>query len=311
MPPPIPHAFRSRFAKACNRGRRRSFTWTTSASGEDWTVKLETSQFDPLLGETYVQFAWKGLKHQLSQGAGAWTLPEGRRTSYYKLIDSAMPKPPAADAHESDFFDGIDTSLPGLASRLGADETKVPWLRPQLDAIAKTVADASAAAEKNSQAAAKPLLTGLSLTRALISKVESSELSAVEKADLLADLRTKQEQFEQAANLALGLDLGVGPGTPDGRPMAETFSTGEGDVLAAVITAGKSFLLMAKLHNGSSLPSGSEAVHAGCSAGLEVRAVHGPSAQAACPRRRLRAHLSGHASSGCAADQGVLPSQRS
>jgi len=223
-------------------------------SGEDWTVQLETSRFDPLLGETYMQFAWKGLKHQLSQGAGAWTLPEGRRTSYYKLIDSAMPKPPAADAHESDFFDGIDTSLPGLVSRLGADETKAPWLRPQLEAIAKTVADASAAAERNSQAAAKPLLAGLSLTRALISKVEISELSAVEKADLLADLRTKQEQFEQAANLALGLDLGVGPGTPDGRPMAETFSTGEGDVLAAVITAGKSFLLMAKLHNGSSLP---------------------------------------------------------
>ena len=62
-------------------------------TGEDWTVQLETSQFDPLLGETYVQFAWKGLKHQLSQGAGSWTLPEGRRTSYYKLIDSAMPKP--------------------------------------------------------------------------------------------------------------------------------------------------------------------------------------------------------------------------
>jgi len=222
-------------------------------AGEDWTVQLETSQFDPLLGETYVQFAWKGLKHQLSQGAGAWTLPEGR-PSYYKLIDSAMPKPPAADAHESGFFDGIDTSLPALASRLGADETKTPWLRPQLEAIAKTAAEASAATEKNSQAAAKPLLAGLSLTRSLIGKVETSELSAVEKADLLAGLRAKQEQFEQAANLALGLALGVGPGTPDGRPMAETFSTGEGDVLAAVITAGKSFLLMAKLHNGSSLP---------------------------------------------------------
>ncbi len=111
-------------------------------ANEDWTVQLETSQYDPLLGETYVQFAWKGLKHQLSQGAGSWTLPEGRRTSYYKLIDSAMPTPPAADAHESDFFDGIDTSLPALASRLGADEAKAPWLRPQLETIAKTVDEA-------------------------------------------------------------------------------------------------------------------------------------------------------------------------
>ena len=30
-------------------------------ANEDWTIKLETSQNDPLLGETYVQFAWKGL----------------------------------------------------------------------------------------------------------------------------------------------------------------------------------------------------------------------------------------------------------
>src|ERR1019366_6540273 len=72
---------------------------------EDWTIELDTSQFDPLLGETYGQFAWKGLKHQLSQGAGAWTLPEGRRTSYYKLIDSVLPNSPAAGAHKKDFFD--------------------------------------------------------------------------------------------------------------------------------------------------------------------------------------------------------------
>ncbi len=223
-------------------------------AGEDWTVQLTTSQFDPLLGETYVQFAWMGLKHQLSQGAGSWTLPEERRTSYYKLIDSAMPKPHAAGAHESDFFDGIDTSLPGLASRLGADETKVPWLRPQLEAIAKTVAEASAVAEKNSQAAAKPLLTGFSLTRALIGKVESSALTKIEKADLLVALQSKEEEFQQGANLALGLDFILGPGTPDGRPLAQSFATPDGDVLAGVITAGKHFLLMGQFFNGSSSP---------------------------------------------------------
>lgn len=223
-------------------------------ANEDWTIQLETSQFDPLLGETYVQFGWKGLKHQLSQGAGAWTAPEGKRYSYYKLIDSVLPNPPAAGAHENDFFEGLDTALPGLASRLGTDEAKVPWLRPQLMAIAKTVDDATAAADKSGQAAAKPLLRGLDLTRALIAKVEQSPLSAAEKADLLADLHAKQEQFEQAANLALSLNLAVGPGTPDGRPMAETFTTGDGDVLAAVITAGKPFLLMAQFHNGSASP---------------------------------------------------------
>ena len=221
---------------------------------EDWTIKLETSQYDPLLGETYVQFGWKGLKHQLSQGAGAWTAPEGQRFSYYKLIDSAGITAPAAAAHETDFFDGIDTSLPALASRLGADESKVSGLRTQLQTIAKTVDDATAAADKDQQAAGAALLKGLNLTRALITKVDTSTLSAVEKADLLASLRTKEHQFEQAANLAFGVELNLSPGTPDGRPMAASFPTEQGDVLAAVITAGKPFLLRATLHNGSSLP---------------------------------------------------------
>jgi LmbE family N-acetylglucosaminyl deacetylase len=225
-------------------------------SNEDWTVELETSQVDPLLGESYVQFAWKGLKHQLSQGAGGWTLPEGRRTSYYKLIDSALPQGVSAGAKEKDFFDGIDTSLPGLTVRLGADAAKVPGLRVQLEAIAKTVDQASTAVQTSDQAAAGPLLRGLNLTRALIGRVEASPLPAVEKADLLANLRTKREQFEKAANLALSLDLGIGPGTPDGRPMAETFKTSNGDVLAAVITAGKSFLLLAKLQNNSGATMG-------------------------------------------------------
>jgi len=219
---------------------------------EDWTIKLETSQFDPLLGETYVQFGWKGLKHQLSQGAGAWTAPEGQRFSYYKLIDSALPNPPAAGAHETDFFDGIDTSLTGLASRLGADEAKATFLRPQLQAIAESVDRATAAADKNPQSAAEALLQGLNLTRAVITEVDESELSPAEKANLLASLYTKKEQFEQAANLALGLSLELGPGTPDGRPLAASFPTSDGDVLAAVITAGKPFLLRATLHNGSS-----------------------------------------------------------
>jgi len=220
-------------------------------ANEDWTIKLETSQSDPLLGETYVQFAWKGLQHQLSQGAGGWTMPQGPRFSYYKLIDSAGISAPAAGAHENDFFDGIDTSLPALAGRLGGDESSVPWLRPQLGAIAKTVGDATSAADKDPQSAGPPLLKGLELTRALIARIEQSKLSPIEKADLLANLRTKEQEFEQAANLAFGIELEIGPGTPDGRPMAASFPTGDGDVLAAVITAGKPFLLRATLHNGS------------------------------------------------------------
>ena len=96
MPPPIPRAFPEQIREGLQPWQAKKLYMDNVRANEDWTVQLETSQSDPLLGETYVQFAWKGLKHQLSQGAGSWTLPEGRRTSYYKLIDSALPKPPAA-----------------------------------------------------------------------------------------------------------------------------------------------------------------------------------------------------------------------
>jgi LmbE family N-acetylglucosaminyl deacetylase len=221
-------------------------------ANEDWNVELETSKEDPLLGESYVKFAFAGLQHQLSQGAGGWTLTEGRRTSYYKLIDSALPNVPVNSTHEKDFFDGIDTTLPGLAAHLGKDATKVEWLRPQLEAIAKLIDEATSAADRNPESAGKPLLQGLNLTRSLIAKIETSSLSDAAKADLLVELRIKQQQFEKAENLAYSVALGVGPGTPDGRPMAEEFdTTSNGKVLAAVITAGKPFLLLAKFHNGS------------------------------------------------------------
>ena len=221
-------------------------------ANEEWNVELETSQVDPLLGESYVQFAWKGLQHQLSQGAGNWHLTEGRRTSYYKLIDSVLPNVPVSDKHEKDFFDGIDTSLPSIADRLAGGNSKAPWLRLDLDWIARTVDDATTAVDKSPQSAAVPLLRGLILTNQLIAKVEASQMTAVEQADVLVELLAKKEQFEHAANLALGLELSAGPGTPDGRPMAEEFATSaNGPVLGAVVTAGKPFLLVTKFLNGS------------------------------------------------------------
>ena len=245
----------SRFPEQIREGlqpwQARKLYMDNVRANEDWTIKLETSQYDPLLGETYVQFAWKGLKHQLSQGAGAWTLPEGQRFTYYKLLDSAGVAGPAAGAHENDFFDGIDTSLPALAGRLGSHESAVPWLRPQLQEIAKAVDEATNAASKDPQSAGAPLLAGLKLTRELVARIQASGLSVMDKADLLVNLQTKEEKFEEAANLAFGIELAIGPGTPDGRPLAASFPTAEGDVLAAVITAGKPCLLRATLHNGS------------------------------------------------------------
>ncbi len=115
---------------------------------ENYTVKLNTGQVDPALGMSYVQFAMEGLRHQLSQGAGGWSVEPGDRFTFYKLVDSVLPPTTDKDGHEKDFFDGIDTSLPALASRLGDEQKNVPWLAPNLKTIAGQVRDSPDALSK-------------------------------------------------------------------------------------------------------------------------------------------------------------------
>src|SRR5208337_356902 len=88
---------------------------------ENYTVKLNTGEQNPRLGMSYAQFAIEGLRHQLSQGVGGFSIDPGPRYTFYKLVDSVLPSTTDKDGHEQGFFDGIDTSLPGLASRLGAE----------------------------------------------------------------------------------------------------------------------------------------------------------------------------------------------
>src|ERR1039458_4927246 len=106
---------------------------------------------------SYIQFALEGLRHQLSQGAGGWSVDPGPRYTYYKLVDSVLPSTTDKDGHEQDFFAGIDTSLPGLAARFGAEEPKVPWLRPELSAIEIHIQEATQRSEKETSEAAGPL----------------------------------------------------------------------------------------------------------------------------------------------------------
>jgi len=103
----------------------------------NWNGEVKYREASADLGGSYVQFAMQGLRHQLSQGSANWTADPGDRFTFYKLVDSVVPPKLDKDGHEKDFFDGIDTSLPGLAARSGAEESKVPQLRGELTEIEK------------------------------------------------------------------------------------------------------------------------------------------------------------------------------
>jgi LmbE family N-acetylglucosaminyl deacetylase len=206
---------------------------------ENYTVKLSTGEKDSSLGMTYAQFAMEGLKHQLSQGAGGWSIDAGPHYAFYRLVDSVLP-PTGKDGHEQDFFDGIDTTLPGLVARLGADEGKVPYLRGDLVKLQSDVEGAKRAAAGDSEAAAAPLLEGLQTVNALVSRLAGAPLAEVEQRELLGNLRLKRDQFQEAANLALGIAMKVSVDVATGATPEDAFMAVPGQVFGVTARIGNS-----------------------------------------------------------------------
>ncbi len=216
-----------------------------NVADEDYTVKLNIGEYSPLLGMSYTQFALEGLAHQTSQGTGGIRVPPGPRYTYYKLTDSTLPKPAV---HEQDFFDGIDTSLAGLATRLGAEESKVPNLLPTLMSAQRHVDAASQAFSLEDPSACAPdLLAGLKDITELIRDVATSQLSATAKSDLLTSLRSKQAEFRDASLEALGVALELTVDPPGPPPGPSFFPRMEQTI--SVAAPGQTFTVTGRLYN--------------------------------------------------------------
>jgi len=183
---------------------------SNTCAGENWTVKLDAGEVDPVLGMSYAQMAADGLAHQRSQGHGEYRVSPGPHNSFYKLLDSVLPNTKDAVGHEKDFFDGIDTSLPGLAARLGADEVKAPWLLPGLKRIVGHVGDSADA-----------LSTVVGEIDALSDQLGHSSLPPEMMEEISEVLATKEDEAEAALNFALNVNPEADvtpPRGPDAAP---------------------------------------------------------------------------------------------
>jgi LmbE family N-acetylglucosaminyl deacetylase len=225
----------------------------TTCPDANWTVKLNTGQTNADLGGSYVQFAMDGLRHQMSQGSANWTVDPGDRFTFYKLVDSVEPAKVDKDGHEKDFFDGLDTTLPGLAAQLGEEETKVPQLLPELITIQGLVAIANKLSGTEAPSATVPALSGILTNLGSAEKeVSESSLSAAAKADLTMRLQEKQQQAETALNEALNVALEatvVSRVGSNGDPIEEAPKK-EHDAMTTV-SPGQEFLVGVDFHNGS------------------------------------------------------------
>jgi LmbE family N-acetylglucosaminyl deacetylase len=208
----------------------------TTCADENYTVKLNTGEEDPVLGMSYVQFAIEGLKHQTSQGLGDIKIPSGPRYAFYKLVDSVVPNTKDEKGHEKDLFDGVDATLPGLTRRVADELNDVPWLLPTLKKISgRDLSDVNSLSDNAVE------------LRDLVERLNESDLDTRLKSPLEHALSEKQSQTEHALNLALDLEFTAEVAPPQGAGAAPP---SRAEALTPV-SPGQKLMVVGKLHNGS------------------------------------------------------------
>ncbi len=174
-------------------------TWMTEKPSTN--VEVDEGMVDPVAGLTFLQIARTGWGYQKSQYGGNLTPQPSPFSVGYHRYGSRIP---AVDKEKS-FYDGVDTSLAGIASLASGDTA---FLKAGLQHMAKFADDADSNYKPGKPTAIAPALAdGLKATRALLKQVEASPLAEPGKSDVAFELQRKEEQFETALALALGVSF--------------------------------------------------------------------------------------------------------
>jgi LmbE family N-acetylglucosaminyl deacetylase len=167
-------------------------------------LRVTPSQFDPLLGRTYSEIGLEGRSMHKCQGTSQLLLlPGASQARTYRLKDNVIGQPGVAP---KDMFDGIDTTLAGLAAYAGAQPP--PGLVSALKGIASNVTSATEAIETHGPgAAAAPLAAGLRAVRDLRGQLTTIGVSDDARYEIDRRLALKAAQFEEALVLTHGIRL--------------------------------------------------------------------------------------------------------
>src|SRR5688572_2044629 len=189
---------------------------------EDWTVRIDSGEYNPRLGDSYDNVARYGLSFQRSQVSGRFTPSAGPNLGFYSRVD-------VKGAKEAHIFDGLPATIEAAIGSAGKS-------------IDDAVAKAMAAFTMNDPSASVPSLAqGLKLTREALAATKEPEARFV--------LTIKEQQFQDAINSAMGMEL-----TALAQPTGMPEPTGPGAAFAppAVMAApvpGQTFEVRARLAN--------------------------------------------------------------
>ena len=167
------------------------------------TLRVPTGTLDPVLGRTFNEIAMEGRSQHKSQEMGV-VEARGARTSNLDLVtDLTGAHAPGPGSVDRGVFDGIDTSLPGLAVLAGLPKGA---LATELAAMDAAAAQALASADiVRAPAKLVPVLArGLAAARAARTAAAAVSATAGAKAEADFLLAIKVAQFEDALVRASG-----------------------------------------------------------------------------------------------------------
>jgi LmbE family N-acetylglucosaminyl deacetylase len=187
-------------------------------------VEVPEGTYNPLIGLTYAQLSRVGLGHQKSQNGGTGLPPAEPDASPYHRFASVVP----VSDKESSFFDGVNTSLMGIADLAeGGDNAFLKQGLSQINGLVeKAIGDFSA---QHPESIASTLVAGLKATDSLLQQVGSSGLSADSKYNVIHELQVKKSQFENAIAESMGISVlaTVAPEKEPTGPFARFFRNPE------------------------------------------------------------------------------------
>ena len=156
------------------------------------SLVVNTGEVDPVMGRSYFEIGMQGRSQQKTQQMGSLEL-RGGQYSGMQLIESRVD---ASDAEES-VFDGIDTSIAGIASFEPDASEKFTEFLTELERTATALL--TSYDPLNPQTLVPTLATGLRFARA--ARYEAQGVDAVRL------LEEKIDEFESALALAAGVSI--------------------------------------------------------------------------------------------------------
>jgi LmbE family N-acetylglucosaminyl deacetylase len=168
---------------------------------EPGAFKIDTGAYDPLIGMSYRQVAAVGLSFQRSQGHAGRRAEPGTAISAVALIE-----PSVSERQETSLFDGLDTTLTGLAQLAPSLNLDIPLGEIEKD-VARAIAEFDA--RDPSRVLEPHIVPALRNLRAVIRNVSDASIDPDAKYDLLFRLRNKEDEFMHAGALLAGVAFEV------------------------------------------------------------------------------------------------------